>query len=137
MFVLAVDAVAVNSERLLAVSKAPAAVTDAQVLSPLQNVPDVAPVPELRLVTGRLPVTPPTPDAAKLAAAAVPVVFWFSVGNVQLVSTPALGVPMFGVVSTGLVANTLAPDPVSSERAAASCAEVKLPSTAALPEDVT
>ena len=44
--------------------------------------------------------------------AAVPLVFWFSVGNVQFVSVPLLGVPSAGVTSVGLVANTLLPDPV-------------------------
>lgn len=40
----------------------------AQVPSPRQNVVELAEVPELRLVTGKLPVTPPAPDAAKLIA---------------------------------------------------------------------
>jgi hypothetical protein len=37
---------------------------------------------------------------------------------VAFVSTPADGVPIFGVVNTGLVANTASPVPVSSVRAA-------------------
>lgn len=51
--------------------------------------------------------------------AAVPVVFWFSVGKVQFVSVPELGVPNAGVTKVGLVANTKAPEPVSSVTAAA------------------
>ena len=39
-----------------------------------------------------------------------------------------------GVISVGEVANTLAPVPVSSDKAASSCAEVNEPRTAALPE---
>lgn len=41
------------------------------VASPRQKVDEDAEVPELRLVTGRLPVTPPLPDAARLTALAV------------------------------------------------------------------
>src|SRR5271157_2908150 len=40
----------------------------AHVPSPRQNVEDAADVPELRLVTGKLPVTPPAPPVAKLIA---------------------------------------------------------------------
>jgi len=43
---------------------------------------------------------------------------------VQFVSVPAEGVPMFGVTRVGLVANTRAPEPVSSEITPASSAEV-------------
>ena len=60
----------------------------------------VAPVPPL--VTGSVPVTPVVNGSP-----------------VALVSTPAEGVPMSGVVSTGLVANTNKPEPVSSVTAAA------------------
>jgi hypothetical protein len=72
-----------------------AAVGVAQVPSPRQKVVDDADVPELRLVTGRLPVTPVD-----------------SGSPVALVSVTAEGVPRFGVVSTGDVANTLLPVPV-------------------------
>lgn len=44
---------------------------------------------------------PDCPDIDKLAA--LPVVFWFSVGNVQFVSVPEAGVPNAGVVSVGEV----------------------------------
>jgi len=50
------------------------------------------------------PVTvsnPVCPLTDKLAA--LPVVFWLSVGKVQLVRVPELGVPNIGVVSVGLV----------------------------------
>lgn len=43
---------------------------------------------------------------------------------VQLVSVPEEGVPRTGVVSVGLVANTRAPDPVSSLITPLSCREV-------------
>jgi hypothetical protein len=46
-------------------------------------------------------------------------------GNpVQLVRVPELGVPRAGVTNVGDVAKTKAPEPVSSETAVASCAEV-------------
>ena len=53
--------------------------------------------------------------------AAEPVVFWFSVGNVQFVSVPLAGVPNAGVTNVGDVANTNEPVPVSSVTA-----EIKL-----------
>ena len=68
-------------------------------------------------------VTPvPPEETAKVAdkPAAVPLVFWFSVGNVQLVNVPEAGVPKAGVTSVGLVAKTAAPLPVSSVKAVAS-----------------
>ena len=43
---------------------------------------------------------------------ALPVVFWFNVGKVQLVNVPEVGVPSKGVTNVGEVANTTAPDPV-------------------------
>mgnify|MGYP006285575721 CR=1 FL=1 len=45
---------------------------------------------------------------------------------VQLVRVPADGVPMLGVTNTGLVANTSAPEPVSSVIAAARFALLSL-----------
>lgn len=74
----------------------------AQVPSPRQKVVPLAPVPELRFATGRLPVTP--------VARGSPVAF---------VRTIAEGVPRAGVTSVGEFANTLAPVPVSSVKAAA------------------
>jgi hypothetical protein len=44
--------------------------------------------------------------------AAVPVVFWFRVGNVQFVSVPEDGVPSAGVTSDGEVERTTEPEPV-------------------------
>ena len=58
------------------------------------------PVPPLAIAT-----TPVTLDA-------VPVVFWFNVGNVQLAKLPDVGVPKIGVVSVGEVDNTTLPEPV-------------------------
>ena len=62
-----------------------------------------------------------TPLIARVVVrvAAEPVVFWLSVGNVQLVSVPELGVPSAGVTNVGLVANTNEPEPVSSVTVAA------------------
>ena len=67
----------------------------AQVASPRQNVDADADVPELRLVTGRLPVTPVV-----------------SGKPVALVNTPAEGVPIFGVTKTGEFDNTTLVVPV-------------------------
>jgi len=50
---------------------------------------------------------------------------------------PDAGVPSAGVTRTGEVANTLAPVPVSSVSAVASCAELNEPSAAVLPVEVT
>jgi hypothetical protein len=45
--------------------------------------------------------------------------------------------PSTGVVKVGDVANTANPEPVSSDNAVLSCKEVKDPSTAAFPVEVT
>jgi hypothetical protein len=68
-----------------------------------------------------------------------PVVSWLNVGqvNVPELKSPEVGVPSNGVTNPGLVANTAAPDPVSSVRAVASWSEVKDPKEAALPTEVT
>jgi hypothetical protein len=81
----------------------------------------VAPVPPL--ATATVPVT----------FAAVPVVFWFSVGNVQLAKLPDAGVPNAGVTNVGLVANTKDPEPVSSVTAAARFALDGVPKNVATP----
>ena len=57
------------------------------------------------------------PDSTMLNPAvttepALPVVFWFSVGKVQLVRLPDAGVPKAGVTSVGLVESTTEPVPV-------------------------
>jgi hypothetical protein len=67
----------------------------------------------------------PEQDAAVVAFVAVvavaelpvhepdePVVFWFSVGNVQLARFPDVGVPSTGVTNVGLVESTVFPEPV-------------------------
>ena len=59
-----------------------------------------------------------------VAIAAVPVVLWFNVGNVQFVNVPLAGVPNTGVTNEGLVANTNTPVPVSSEILPAKLADV-------------
>jgi hypothetical protein len=56
---------------------------------------------------------------------------------VALVRVPDVGVPRIGVTNVGLVAKTAAPVPVSSVSAVKRFEEVKLPSTVALPVDVT
>ena len=70
---------------------------------------------------------------AAVETAAVPVVFWFSVGNVQLAKLPDEGVPSAGVTKVGLVANTKAPEPVSSVTAAARFALDGVPKKVATP----
>ena len=62
----------------------------------------IAPEAIVPTVMFGVPVNPP----------AVPVVFWFSVGKVQLVNVPEVGVPRIGVTNVGLVDNTTLPVPV-------------------------
>jgi len=97
----------------LVTEPAPAA---AHVPSPRQKVDAVAEVPELRLVTARLPITPVLKGR--------PVIF---------VATPEAGVPSKGVTNVGELANTLAPVPVSSVRAAARFAEEGVAKNVATP----
>lgn len=78
------EVVAANCDNGFDVKASPPPPGDAQVPSPRQNVDPEAPVPELRFATGRFPVTPVVNGKP-----------------VALVSTPALGVPRFGVTSTG------------------------------------
>ena len=78
-------------------------------------------------------VTPVPP----LATGSVPVTPVVSGKPVALVKTRAVGVPRAGVTSVGLVANTLAPVPVSSVKAAAKLADVNEPREVALPTLVT
>ena len=52
------------------------------------------------------------PDCGLVAVAALPVVFWFKVGKVQLARLPDCGVPKMGVVNVGLVESTTLPEPV-------------------------
>ncbi len=75
-------------------------------------------------------VTPVPP----FATGSVPVTPVVSGSPVALVSTAADGVPRFGVVRLGLVANTSAPDPVSSLTAAARFALDGVPRNVATPE---
>ena len=77
---------------------APAGV--AQAPSPRQNVDALADVPEFKLVTGRLPVTPVVRGKP-----------------VALVNVTLVGVPNKGVTKVGEVANTAEPVPVSSVKA--------------------
>ena len=59
-------------------------------------------LPEPPLATATVPVT----------LDAVPVVFWFKVGNVQFAKLPEVGVPKIGVTNDGVFASTTAPEPV-------------------------
>ncbi len=56
-----------------------------------------------------------------LATGSVPVTPEVNGKPVRLVATPDVGVPSSGVTSVGLVANTSAPDPVSSLMTPFSC----------------
>lgn len=56
---------------------------------------------------------------------------------VALVSVALEGVPKAGVTNVGLLANTAAPLPVSSDKAPASCDDVNEPKDVALPTEVT
>ena len=79
------------------------ATATALVPSPLSKAPevkDVAPVPPF--ATATVPVT----------LAAVPVVFWFNVGNEQLARLPDAGVPRAGETKVGLLDSTTLPEPV-------------------------
>lgn len=83
-----------------------------------------------------VPVTSPVNEMVRpvVKVAALPVVFWFSVGKVQFVNVPEAGVPKAGVTSVGLLANTKAPEPVSSETADAKLAEEGVAKNVATPE---
>ena len=59
-----------------------------------------------------VPVPPDATAKIEDKPPAVPVVFWFNVGNVQFVKLPDEGVPKAGVTSVGDVARTTAPVPV-------------------------
>ena len=69
------------------------------------------------------------PDWGPVAVAALPVVFWFSVGNVQFARFPDVGVPKIGVVSDGLVDKTLLPEPVEEVTPVPPLATGKVPVT--------
>jgi hypothetical protein len=124
---LGVPRAGVTSVGLVANTLAPVPVSSVSAVASCADVNEPNEVALPTLVTApvrsALVVTVP---AVKLAA--VPV---------TLVITPEAGVPNAGVTSVGLVANTLAPDPVSSVSAAASCAEVNEPNEVALPTLVT
>ena len=83
--------------------------------------------------------TPPDSSMVKFVVsnlgvlAAVPVVFWFNVGNVQFAKLPEVGVPKIGVTKVGVLANTSAPVPVSSVTAAAKLALDGVPRNVATP----
>lgn len=54
------------------------------------------------------------PDCGFVAVAALPVVLWFNVGNVQLAKLPEAGVPKAGVTKVGLLDSTTLPEPVDA-----------------------
>ena len=74
---------------------------------------------------------------AVVAVAALPPMLRPAAVPVMFVPTKAVGVPSAGVTRVGLVANTLAPVPVSSVSAVSSWAEVNEPRDVALPTEVT
>jgi hypothetical protein len=75
-------------------------------------------------------VVPVTPELiVVVTVAALPVVFWFSVGNVQFVSVPDEGVPKTGVTKVGLVDKTTFPDPVEVVTPVPPFATAKVPVT--------
>ena len=82
-------------------------------------------------------VTAPVKLALVVTVAALPPMLKPAAVPVILVPTNADGVPSAGVTKVGLVANTLAPVPVSSVSAVSSCREVNEPKDVALPVDVT
>ena len=53
------------------------------------------------------------PDCGFVAVAALPVVLWFSVGNVQLAKLPDVGVPKAGVTRV-LFVSVCVPDSVAT-----------------------
>jgi len=98
---------------------------------PLDGVPSTPPLtkgaPAEPTFTARAVATPvPKPDTP--VAIGSPVAF---------VKVALVGVPRIGVTNVGEVANTLAPLPVSSVKAAAKFAEVNEPKDVALPTEVT
>ena len=112
---------------LLADKDTPAAgVVDAQVVpfdvSTLPDVPGATtctaevPLPSNTLLTVKLvaPVPPLATATVPVTLAAVPVVFWLNVGqvNVPVLKLPDVGVPSNGVTNVGEVANTTEPEPV-------------------------
>lgn len=92
-------------------------------LVPATKAGEVVPVPPLAMAT-----TPVTLDA-------VPEVFWLKVGqvNVPVLKLPDCGVPRIGVTKVGEVANTSAPEPVSSVTAVAKLALVGVAKNVATP----
>jgi hypothetical protein len=69
------------------------------------------------------------PDCGLVAVAALPVVFWFNVGNVQLAKLPDDGVPKAGDTKVGLLDNTTLPEPVDAVTPVPPLATGKVPVT--------
>jgi hypothetical protein len=110
----------------------PKPLTPVEIGNPVQlvNVPEdgvpkagVTSVGDVESTTFPVPVEVVTP-VPPLATDKVPVVPATIGKPVQLVNVPEVGVPRTGVTKVGDVANTKAPDPVSSVTAAAICADV-------------
>ena len=122
------DAVKVAPSAIVSVAPVAGAVTVillrlVAVAAPISGVTSVGevsttnlePVPVWLAITVALPVLVITPVrfALVVTVAAEPVVFWLSVGKVQFVKVPDVGVPRTGVISVGLVSITnLVPVPV-------------------------
>ena len=89
------------------------------------------PITKPRFVLAPDVVVAPVPPEATASVAdrlpAEPVVFWLSVGNVQLAKLPEVGVPKIGVTSVGLVASAFAPEPVEVVTPVPPLATAKVP----------
>ena len=96
----------------------------------LVSITNFVPVPVWLAIDVAFPteVITPVRFALVVTVAAEPVVFWLSVGKVQLVSVPLEGVPRTGVTSVGLVSITnLVPVPVCEAMLVAFPTEVITP----------
>lgn len=94
---------------------------------PLDGVPSA---PPLTTTAPAVPTFTPNAVATPVPSPAIPVL---TGKPVQFVSVPLVGVPNTGVTKVGLVANTKAPEPVSSVREAARFADVGVAKNVATP----
>ena len=84
-------------------SKAPTDVAEVVTTVDLSSVPDKVPASAVTVIAAEPSKSTPLIALAVVSVAAEPVVFWLSVGNVQLVKVPEAGVPKAGVVKVGEV----------------------------------
>jgi hypothetical protein len=117
-------------------------VSVADVGVPRIGVTSVGEVDKTTLPVPVLVVTPVPPEATARVVdkpAAVPVVFWLKVGqvNVPVLKLPDCGVPKIGVTSVGEVDNTLLPEPVLVVTPVPPLATASVPAKVIVPEAVT